>query len=550
MTKNTLISSQKLIVFLAALIAFIACEKDFENIGTSIVDDNLFDSKQEIFDLVAYTRGIEKTQTNNLSYYQLGVQRDENGIFGKLQSSFVTQLNLSSTDPDYGDAPVIDSVLVEIPYLFTQNDDTEEGLPQFTIDSLWQNGNGKFLLNVYELGTYLHSLDPDNPTQEKKYYSNDEELFVKSDLLYSNLFEPNANDTMSVINRYKYPLYPDLSQKEIYQKDTIKEESVIPSLKIPLDKNIFKEKFLDNQGTTYFASNANFQHFFRGLYFEALENTPNNGSLFFLDFDGAKVTIYYSNNETADENEDEDLDGNGITGEEGVTVRNPETFNLYFSNINVNLFDRDQTNADIQANIDNADTENGNEQIFIQGTTGAQGVIKLFGDDTDNNGVPDELETIRENNWLITEANMHLYIEDNDATISVPERLYLYLYREDKNPDDPDDDYDLQILDALSNVSFGSLGGYLVRDDDDQPVEYVFQITDYIRELCKADSEVKLRDFGIKVYDIKDAVNTDILKDSIFDNVDTNPKGVVLKGNLPSTDDNRAKLEIFYTQLN
>ncbi len=540
MIKNTLISPQKWIIFLAAVIAFIACEKDFENIGTSIVDDNIFESKQYISNLIAYSKNIERTQTNNLSYYQLGVQRDENEIFGRLESSFVTQLNLSETNTDYGAAPVIDSVLVEIPYLYTQGEDNEAGLPQFTIDSLWQYGDGKFILNVYELGTYLHSLDPDDPTIEKKYYSNDDELFIKSDLLFSNLFVPNANDTMSIINRYKYPLYPDLSEKEIYQKDTIKGESVIPSLKIPLNKNVFKEKFLDNQGATYFASNANFQHFFRGLYFEAIENMPNNGSLFFLDFNNAMVTIYYSNNETADEAEDEDLDGNGVTGEEGVTVRNPENLKLNFSGVKVNLFDREQTSAGIQANIDNSDTENGNEQIYVQGTSGAQGVIKLFGDDTDNNGIPDELQTIRENNWLITEANIHLYIEDYDATIPVPERLYLYLIDEEQNE---------QILDALPNISFGNLGGYLVRDDDDQPVEYVFKITDYIRELCNTDSDVELKDLGIKVYDAKDAVNTTTF-DEKFDNIDTNPKGVVLKGNLPLTEESSAKLEIYYTELN
>lgn len=540
MIKNTLISPQKWIIFLAAVIAFIACEKDFENIGTSIVDDHLFESKQEIINLITYSKNIERTQTNNLSYYQLGVQRDAGEVFGKLQSSFVTQLSLLETEPDYGDAPVIDSVLVEIPYLYTQEDDDDNGKPQFTIDSLWQNGNGKFMLNVYELGTYLHSVDPDDPTVEKKYYSNDDELFIKSDLLFSDLFVPNANDTMSVINRYKYPLYPDLTQKEIYQKDTIKEESVIPSLKIPLDKNVFKEKFLDNQGATYFASNANFKNFFRGLYFEAIENTPNDESLFFLNFDDAEVTIYYSNDEIEDEGEEEDLNGNGITGEEDVTVRNPETLKLYFSDINVNLFDREQTSADIQANIDNSDMVNGNEQIFVQGTTGAQGVIKLFGEDADNNGVPDKLEMIRENNWLITEANIHLYIEENDATIPIPERLYLYLIDEEQNE---------QILDVLPNISFGNLGGYLVRDDDDQPLKYVFQITDYIRELCKTNGDVDLKDLGIKVYDAKDAVNTTTY-DEKFDNVDTNPKGVVLRGNMPSTDNNRAKLEIYYTELN
>jgi hypothetical protein len=41
-------------------------------------------------------------------------------------------------------------------------------------------------------------------------------------------------------------------------------------------------------------------------------------------------------------------------------------------------------------------------------------VIEPFGPDVDNNGVADELETIRKNGWLINEANLVFHV-DGDA---------------------------------------------------------------------------------------------------------------------------------------
>jgi hypothetical protein len=39
---------------------------------------------------------------------------------------------------------------------------------------------------------------------------------------------------------------------------------------------------------------------------------------------------------------------------------------------------------------------------------------RTFGPDADNNGVADELETIRKNGWLINEANLVFHV-DGDA---------------------------------------------------------------------------------------------------------------------------------------
>ncbi|HAQ54451.1 MAG TPA: DUF4270 domain-containing protein, partial [Flavobacteriaceae bacterium] len=55
-------------------------------------------------------------------------------------------------------------------------------------------------------------------------------------------------------------------------------------------------------------------------------------------------------------------------------------------------------------------------------------VVSLFGDDNDGNGVADELDEIRQNNWLINEANLIFYVDKDAITdgYKEPERLVLY----------------------------------------------------------------------------------------------------------------------------
>jgi hypothetical protein len=48
----------------------------------------------------------------------------------------------------------------------------------------------------------------------------------------------------------------------------------------------------------------------------------------------------------------------------------------------------------------------GDESIYLKGGEGSMAILELFGPDADNNGVADELETIRNSGWLINEANL------------------------------------------------------------------------------------------------------------------------------------------------
>ncbi len=545
MLKKFVVVVKYLGVATGILIGVISCENDFRNVGVSIVDNNIFSTDSYVSEVISYSKNIEKNQTNGLSHYLLGVQRDE--IFGKLEASIVAQLNLPEINPDFGTNAVIDSVVVDIPYLATLNTETNSnGTPNFDLDSIWTTGDKSIQLNIFELGTYLSNVDPDDPTEAKKYFSDDDFSIVNpGSPLFSGVIAPSAIDTMLLVKRYKYPNYPDLTTKSVYTTDTIKKTDIKPSLKIPLNKEAIQTIIQDNASSSNFASNANFQHFFRGLYFEALESTETDASLMTLSMSDATMTLYYSNDVVDDEDTDEDLDGNGVTGETGVTVRTPESFIFSLSGVKANLYDRDYNGDLVESYITTANEITGEEILFTQGAGGVLSVIKLFGEDANSNEIPDELELLREKNWLINDAQLVFYINSDNATNWTPEYLFIYNL---KNVLDTDG-VDTQILDALPQ-SIGALNGALVRNEDDEPEKYIFHITDFISEITKPDTELILYDLGLKVYNESDFPDTQVATDTIVASVNTNPKGIVLNGNLPISEENRIKLEIFYSEKN
>ena len=553
MIKKFVIFAKYLGVVSGVLIAVISCEKDFKNVGVDLVDNNVFSTDSYVSEVIAYSKNVEANKTNSLSYHLLGTA--ENGDFKKLNASIVSQLTLPIANPDFGEHAVIDSIILNIPFDATllgnqevpDPEDPNENIsvPEFEIDSLWQSDNDpSFVLKVHELGTFLHNIDPLNPTKIKEYFSEiDDNPFDKVLELYSGIVTPNVNDTVSIIKRYKFT-DDTFTETEFHTYDTIKNPSSKPSLKIPLDKQDFTT-FQTLASSAEFSSNTDFQHYFKGLYLEALESGTGN-SLFAFNISTASMTIYYTETFLQDEGDDIDLNGNGITGEQNILMTTSSSFIYSLSGVSVNLFDRDEAGSLVENYIETPNMTIGEDKIFVQGAAGIDAIIQLFGEDANTNDIPDELETLRLNNWLINDAQLSVYIDPENTSDPVPNHLYLYnIENENENENGLIDN--IQTYDAIIQGPT-TVGGILERDADDNPYRYVFHITDYISEIIKTDSEAIIRNFGIKTFDVNDTPLSPI--DTIMRKYNNSHKGVVLTGNVPITEENRIKLKIFYTEKN
>jgi len=525
-------------VGLIFLFGIVSCEKDLEDIAVDLTGQRPFDVGDSIFEVVAYNRNIDSSRVDNNNpekdvLYLLGV--NTNGTFGTLKSDLISQVLLPNLGTDFGENTIIDRVVLDIPYFSTRDGDQnakdpDTGLPifdeagdtlmvpNFTLDSIYGNTDLAYKISVFELGTFLNSLDPDDPTQSKSYYSDKE--FVKNDWLHESDFTPNRNDTVLYVERK----YLDDDPNTVDDVDTIKSTSSAPSMKFDLDQQFFRERFVDHNNPFDFENNANFTRYFRGLYIDA---EGFEGSLMNLFVANATMTIYYTDDQFGTELEGQDLNNNGITGEGAVTVRTKQSQIYTFTGVRTGRYDRSYAGSRVEEVLSNPDKVNGESTVFVQGAAGSEVIIDILDEET--------IDFLKQQNLLINEANLVFYL-DGDQDV-VPDRLFLYKY-----------DFH-SLVDDFYNIGFGEdvFGGELLYDDAGKPEKYKFRITNYITKVIKGDEPIALSKLALKNY-----VSTDLPDgarlDTIIQNWNWIPKGVVLHGNMPADNDKRIKLEIFYSK--
>jgi len=495
-------------LFSFVFFTIISCQDQIENIGVDLVENNKFTTDNFVSYVNSDSEDVDRVPANGVQQYLLGVYNDTE--FGELKGSVVSQLLLPATGSnyDYGDNAAIDSVIINIPYQVTKQGNAADGKPVFEIDSIFGNSEQEFKLSVYELETFFNSLDPEDPSKPMIYYS--DKVFKKSSTpFYSEGFKINPNDTVGYIKRY---LADGIT---VFDTDTIKESDVRPTIKLPLNEAMIQEIFIDNASGSEFSSLDNFTRYFRGFYLEATEFATNNSHLISLDMTKSKMTIYYSNDE--DEGAEEDLNDNGVNGEENVRVKQLYTF-LFSTRNKSNFLERDYSNS----------KQSGSDRLYVQGAAGSVATIDLFADI--------DLPELQEDQLLITGANLSVFVDPNADSDILPEQLFIYNYEDHE-----------QLIDIMTQ-GLASVGGRLVRDDEGNPEKYVFRIVDYVSEILKQQDPENLSTIGIKVYNPSDVPQT--TADTVIEEYSWVPNGVVLFDQSESAGDKRVKLEIFYSKIN
>jgi hypothetical protein len=496
-------------LFTFVFFTIISCEKEIEGIGVDIIGNNKFSTGSFTSEVETSNENIDRVPANRISQYLLGVYADNE--FGSLKGAVVSQLSLPSVGDNYnyGTNAAIDSVIVFIPYQITKQEDDTDGKPVFEIDSVIGDSKVEFKLSVYELETFLNSLDPTDPSKEMVYYS--DKVFEKSSTpFYSDNFKINPNDTVAYIKRYM----PD--GITVYDTDTIKTTTASPSIKLPLNEAMIQQIFVDNASGPEFESLDAFIHYFRGFYIEATEFTTNKSHLISLNMVTPRMAIYYSNDQ--DEGADVDLNGNGVTGETGVRIK--KTYNFVFGKNKSNILERDYTIS----------KESGAERLYIQGAAGSIATLDLFSDLSE-----EELEKLRNKEWLITDASLTFYVDQNASSDIVPEQLFIYNYEEN-----------LQIADMMTEGISG-IGGSLERDEDGKPYKYVFKISRHLSKLLNATEPKELVTLGIKVYNPSDAPES--FADTTIKGYSWIAQGVVLFNQSESAGDKKVQLDIKYSEI-
>ncbi len=501
-------------VVILLLVLFFSCQQDPSNIGSEILGDEvptgILDDSQTV---IAYSKKLNPVQTNRLQSYQLGIYNDQ--IYGKSSISLLSQLKLEANDPKFGEDAQVDSVFVYIP--FYSKSTVQDSTVTYTLDSIY--GSTPINITISESNYFLRDLDPETGFQEiQPYYSNQGPLFT------SYLGEELARVEGFVPSATGY----------VFRAGEDDEEKLGPGLRVKLPESYFQEKIINREGSQELGNNNNFKNYMRGMYFQ-VDAPTDNGNLFIFDPNKAYVAIHYSYIE-----------------EEEPDTRIPKTFKLPFGDIKVNTYDNAPLPQFVQSDLENPNTVFGNENLYLRGGDGIISIVQLFGEDVDDNGVADELELLRAEKWLVNEANLIFYVNQDlmPSDVKEPERILIYDLKNSTVLADyfVDPTSGLPPLNAVTNHL-----GRLERGADNKGKYYKLKLTNHISNLINKDStNVPL---GVVVSQNVLDRNTQKIQEPMEPSIEKVPasevlshQGTILHGNSSTIPEKRLKLQIYYTK--
>lgn len=429
---------------------------------------------------------------------------------------------------------------------------------EYALDSIftnqfktWENSKDivgkKFNLKVERSGFFLRDLDPNaNFEEAQPYYSN---TAIPSFVEGVPLFNGEVTiDNKEIITAFEED---DPETTEVDESTQIASR-LNPGVYVELDKDFFQANILDKEGSSELSNQANFRDFLRGLHFTVTPSGDTEDMMLLFDMTLANITINYDYLDYDTEDEQQ------ITSNGSYVINFLQNANGIISGNAVNTFVDQPLEADIAMHLD-ANVQNA-ERLVLKGGSGSFSQIRLFGDEVnEETGIVTNgdsfIDQIKANNWIINEANLVFYVDQNTVNqkggIIDPPRLYLY----NSVTNQPIHD----LTDATSSQSnlgrFPNYDGVLEQDAAGNGVKYTVKITDYINDIVVRDSANVVLNLALTSDLSITGVREDLVEGEQIDlpvmSV-VNPLGTILYGsNVADQDDaKKLKLEIFYTTAN
>ena len=537
------------IIICLVLFSIYSCEKDFTSIDSDVINSENavnFETKSIEYPILTHTKRVDPVQSNNLPSFLLGYYNHP--VFGESSSSFVGQMVPENYSPEFGESPVLDSVILTIPYFSRGVETSDEDDITYELDSVY--GDDPIKLSIYRNNFFLRSFDPYGEFDDtQKYYSNgslsDIESINQSQLEGDLLFEIDE-------------FVPDASQINLTELDTLDEpfvsQKIAPALRVRLDdpnNEYWQNLIFANEGNPELSNENNFKEFFRGLYLKT-ESLSSEGSIMLLNLasSNTNITVHY----TSDTPITSETDTDNI--DEITTYQNDYVLN--FSGVLLNVF-----NNNYSLDLSNSNEVNGDEKIYLKGGEGYVGLVDLFNGTVENEMGEDVdafdhfksffYDEISDSPLkLINEAYIEFYVDQELNLENEPDRIFLYNY--EQNTSLIDYFLDQSVSTTTINAKINHLEP-LKRVDDEpegQGIKYKVRITEHLNNIILRDSTNARLGLGVinniaatAFFKILDENEEDI---QLASGVILSHKGTVLHGNQSNQMDKRPKIKIYYTE--
>nr|WP_233164136.1 DUF4270 domain-containing protein [Snuella sedimenti] len=543
---------------------FIACDKEFVNIKSNVIgEENAnFDADNDTIPILAYNKKLSALQINNLSANLLGFYNDL--AYGQTTASIITQVVPNSFNPDFGENPEIESVILRIPYFSKPDGTDEEGNTTYSIkDSLFGDANAPIKLLVYQNNYFLRDFNPDSEGAQN-YFSNGNNGNGADDFALTENATINFDEHKGEL-LYENENFTPSSEVIVVttgEGDDETSERLTPSIRVPLKNEFWKTLILDKEGQPELSNPNNFKNHFRGLYIKA-EAIDNNGNMVLLDLGStdSSITINYTKDST-------------VEGE-----RVDATYVLKFSENRLNTI----INKYDQVTLTNGNTETGDDTLYLKGAEGSMAVVDLFSGDVEyededgNTSIIPALEAFKKTYRELDENGD--YIKENDDYLlkRLINDVQLVIYEDETMPTPPPVDgkdyhhadriyaYDVKnnmpIIDYLIdptenkadpfNSRVISLGQR--RKDNNGNAKYKIHVTEHIKNILLRDStNTKIGlvlSTNVNVSQNAKILNSEDDVTNIPAAAILTPRGTILHGTKESVpQDKRMRLEIFFTK--
>jgi Domain of unknown function (DUF4270) len=543
---------RKIALFLL-VISFASCDKDFNTIGSDVIGNENFNLTKFEPKIVAYNQKVPAVETNNLPLNQLGIISNSNTVLGTTKYDFITSLTLATLKPTFNKFPVIDSVILTIPYLSTKTGVSGDD-STYSLNGMYTtNTTGTYDpidLKVYRNGYFLRDTDPVN-SGIQKHFSNESAIFNAAKI--GNILNDRTVYTAGVKNE-NTAFIPDEREFKEYNVDaanitltTVKSRST-PRMRLQLNKTQFQTDIIDRASNPITASDFEtqgaFKNYYKGLYFKVDQIAANKGTSMTLNFADGNITIYYKENKE-----------NVITPGLPASDKERKTLTLGMNANTVSLF----TNTDSPAftlAVPNptASIRTPEKKLYLKGGEGAITYLELFTDE--------QIATLKKDPILINEASLTFTVDNTLITSDYKKAQRIYIFNADDNT--PVFDY---YFDTSTNSTDALLNKYihgglleLVTGGKDT---YKVRITEHVNNIIKKGAKnVRLGVIvteNIAVITSRDLITetpapstTDVGKtiSKIPVASITNRLGTVLYGTNTGTPENDIKFEIYYTKPN
>ena len=242
--------------FLLLPLLFTNCKKKDTTVGSAAFDPTelLLAGAVDTFTINTYTTIEDSITTRNPTFNLLGEMNDP--IFGKISTSFYTQVRLVSANPDFG---ALSDIIVD----------------SFVLAMRFGDHTGNYSEQTFEVYELQDAISSDTAV---KFYE------------FSTL--PLKQPLKNLVMPGKGTFKPDPLGEAVI--DTL---LVDPQMRLSLDTNFAKTLLNEAINGTSFASNDAFIDFFKGFYIKTNNPTqaPGQGAIYSLDMrsSASKLTIYY-----------------------------------------------------------------------------------------------------------------------------------------------------------------------------------------------------------------------------------------------------------------